>query len=370
MNLSRARALLGAPPGGAASATESSGRRVGPPDDVDAKAIARQLRRAATTTNAPVAGRDVATESERLATAIVERARAVMAELENGASLGSVGDADAAALESVIRTRGRPALAIEGNRIEALDADKHPGSGFWLTALDDHEAQLVLVANATGAVTVVDTVTGKGPWVQGTAWLVKPDLVVTNRHVILPPPAEGVRLAKRVTGQLTEAAIKSDYTVTIDFAFDDGPARAIKCAVVGVPYISLDADAVDIAILRITPMTGSTALSVATAPSATTQLYVFGHPGRLTNVPDDVAVVFGTPNGRKRVSFGERMDADPARPGEIAHDASTIGGFSGGCVLAFGSPVVTALHYYGDPLQGNRAITAATLRGHAVAAYL
>jgi V8-like Glu-specific endopeptidase len=370
VNLSRARSLLGAPPGGAASATESSGRRIGPPDDTDAQAIARQLRQAAAATNAPVAGRDIVTESDRLAASIVERARAVMAELENGASLGSIDDEGAAALESVIRTRGRPALAVEGNRIEALDADKHPGSGFWRTALDDHEAQLVLVANATGAVTVVDTVTGKGPWVQGTAWLIKPDLVVTNRHVVFPPAAEGVRLAKRVAERPTEALIKGDYKVSIDFAFDDGPARTINCAVTGVPYVSAEGDAVDIAMLRITPVAGVSALSVATASSATKQLYVFGHPGRLTNVPDDVAAVFGTPNGRKRVSFGERMDADPARPGEIAHDASTIGGFSGGCVLAFGSPDVTALHYYGDPVQGNRAITAATLRAHAVAAYL
>ena len=292
-----------------------------------------------------------------------------MKQLENGASAGSIADADAIALESVIRTRGRPALAIEGPRIQAIDSARHPGSDFWRIPLNDHEFELVRVAGAAGAVTFRDLVTGADAQVRGTAWLIRADLVVTNRHVIFPDT--GPRLAKRAAGRPTEAALKADYELMIDFAFDDGPARANRCLVTGVPYISEDNDPVDVAILRIatTPADG-TPLTVARAAGTSKQLYLFGHPGKLNGVPEEVQAVFGTPDGRKRVCFGELMAPDPAHPSEMVHDASTIGGFSGGCVLTFGATDVGALHYYGDPVRGNRAITAQTLLAHAVGAFL
>jgi hypothetical protein len=111
-------------------------------------------------------------------------------------------------------------------------------------------------------------------------------------------------------------------------------------------------------------------LSLAVETFDSDQLYVIGHPGRMRNVPEEVLAVFGTPNERKRVSFGELLDPDAERPSEILHDASTIGGYSGGCVLGFGSPAVVALHYYGDPINGNRAITAEALKAHAVTRFL
>jgi hypothetical protein len=64
------------------------------------------------------------------------------------------------------------------------------------------------------------------------------------------------------------------------------------------------------------------------------------------------------------------MQSEASQAGEILHDASTIGGYSGGCILAFDTPGVIALHYYGHPLSGNRAFTAQTLRSHAVGKFL
>ena len=366
---SRARTLLGSRPSTSpAGATESSRSRSGPPDQADVQAIARQLKRARMETPGGIPGRDP-TELDRIAASLVERARAVMNRLESGASAGTIGEGDALALESVIRTRGRPALAIEGERIAAIESDKHPGSDFWRIPLNDHETQLVRVAGVTGAVMVHDTITGGPPEVRGTAWLIRSDLVVTNRHVLFPASRQN-RLAKRLTGRSTEAAIKPDLQVMVDFAFDDGPPRMRRCLVTGVLYVSKDDDPVDVALLRIAGAAADASpLSLADNGLASRQLYLFGHPGVLRDVPDEVQAVFGTPNGRKRVCCGELMVAEPARPGELAHDASTIGGFSGGCVLVFGSTDVTALHYYGDPLRGNRAITAGALRAHAVAAF-
>ena len=358
----RARRLLASgPAAGLARATESSYARVGPPGPRDVQAIAQQLKLARATTQ------PTTTDPDRLATSLVERAQAAMTAIESGASLGSIGDSDAIALESVIRTRGRPALAIEGPRIEGLDPRKHPGSSFWSIPLNDHEMELIQVASVTGAVTVRDMLTGAPAQVRGTAWLIRPDLAMTNRHVVFPET--GVRFAKRVAGQPTAAAIKTDFDVMLDFAFDDGPPRTERRHVTEVPYVSEEGDQVDVAILQLAgTSSASPPLSLAGAASASKQVYLFGHPGPVALVPDDVQAVFGNPNGRKRVCFGELMAADP-RPGELVHDASTIGGFSGGCVLTFGSTDVSGLHYYGHPVRGNRAITAQALRTHAVAAF-
>jgi hypothetical protein len=63
------------------------------------------------------------------------------------------------------------------------------------------------------------------------------------------------------------------------------------------------------------------------------------------------------------------MDGTPAS-GEFLHDASTIGGYSGGCVLHVLNHEVRGLHYAGDPTYGNRAIGSAALRAHAVGQWL
>ena len=291
-----------------------------------------------------------------------------MQRLEQGAALSSIDDKDSAALESVIRTRGRPALAIEGPRLEPIDDEKHPGSGLWRTFVDDFEDNMMRVAGATAAVLVRDTLSGRPPVVCGTAWLVGDGVMVTNRHVVLPP--DPPRPAKRVDAEPTRATMKTGFGFMVDFALDDGPARDGKSIVTDIPFVSADGDAVDIAVLRIAAVpAGAAPLKVGVKAPASKMVYLFGHPGAMPTVLDDVQAVFGTPNGRKRVCFGERMPDDPAHAGDWIHDASTIGGFSGGCVLTFADTDVAALHYYGHPLIGNRAIPAAALRSHAAAAF-
>jgi hypothetical protein len=355
----------------APGALEGARPRLGPPDEEDARAIAVQLRqsRPRTPPVSPVAGRDPMREADAIATQLVAQARAIMSMLDSGAPDCAINGEDVVALESVMRARGRPALCVEGERIEAIDPERHPGSGFWRSFIDDYETNLIKVASATGAVVVHDRFGKSKPWVQGTAWLVSGDLVITNRHVLFPP-LNGMRLARRRPGAMTTARFKSDLKVTIDFAFDNGPTRTVCRPVVDVPFVSEERDPVDVAVIRIATSPAATlkppALALATNTFDSDQLYVVGHPGRMPNVPEEVLAVFGTPNERKRMSFGELMDPDPSQPNEILHDASTIGGYSGGCVLGFDSPSVVALHYYGDPANGNRAITVAALRAHAV----
>ena len=367
----RARRLLApSTPGAPGRAYESAGA-AGPPGERDVAAIAGQLRRAGTTDAEPLAGHsDVV--AERLARDLVARAAQVLRTLEHGAADSDISADDALALESVLRSRGRPALRVEGDTIEPIDDDKHPGSGIWRTFLDDFESNVLFAAAATGAVIV-----GEGPadmaqpWVQGTAWLVREDLAVTNRHVLFPPPG-GVRLAQRKLLQPTAARLRTDLDLLVDFAFDGGPQRSIRYRVDEVAFIAEEADPVDVALLKVSPEGNErpTPLVLRSAALDSKHIYVIGHPGRLEEVPAEVRAVFGDPDERKRASFGETMEPDPLYPGELSYDASTIGGFSGGCVLGFRSREVAGLHHYGDPLNGNRAMTAATLAGHAVGAVI
>ena len=50
-----------------------------------------------------------------------------------------------------MRVRGRPALKVEGDSIEPINGQKHPGSEFWVNFRNDYENDLVGVAAAPPA---------------------------------------------------------------------------------------------------------------------------------------------------------------------------------------------------------------------------
>jgi|GEM_PF-1615207 len=330
----------------------------GMPGPADADLIAERLLREAGQT-----GRSLARpEAQGLADRIVSDAtRAVLA--LDGAPDWRLDASQTAALEAVIHTRGRPALRVFDTVFEDIRSDPH--SSLWATVLTIHEQRLRATCNATAALRVQDTLLGGEPFVQGTAILLAPGLALTNRHVIFPPVG-GLALARRFPGT-TRAALKSSLTLTLDFAHDAGTPRPPKMRVTGVVFVAETADPVDAALLTVEPLEGTPPVHIALsalADPALDRLYIVGHPGHMFNVPDDVQTVFGTPDGRKRLSFGELMVPWESGAAEIVHDASTIGGYSGAAVMGFGDGEVHALHYWGDPTYGNRAVVAARIRAH------
>jgi hypothetical protein len=269
-----------------------------------------------------------------------------------------------------LTVRGRPALAVLDGKLAALDEIRHPGNGVWRALLATHQRKLLDAANATGALKVRDLAGQHAPWVQGTAWLIRPDLVITNRHVLFPDL--GMRLAQRLAVPRTTAKVREGLELLIDFAYDDGPRRTASYKVSGIDYVSENQDPVDVAVLRIQPADSANAplpqaLQLLPSTVIPEDIYVVGHPSQIRGlIPAKVLSVFGTPDGRKRVSFGKRMAVDAS---ELTHDASTIEGYSGGCVLPFMSTEVAALHYGGDPITGNQAILAQALLRHPVAQF-
>jgi hypothetical protein len=360
----RARRLFGTLAAGTAErgALESAGGRAGLPGETDRRAIARSITR--TLGTGPVRGLEPTVQADAIAADLVARARRALERLAGGAADGSLTQRDAIALEAVIHTRGRPALRVMADDLE--DPSTYPGAEIWATAVDNYRTAILAACSATAAVRVTDSLAPNLEWVQGTAWLVSPKYALTNRHVLFPPLG-GMNLARRVPGT-SQARLKADLTITADFAFDGGSARDHRYRLKEVPFVAAEQDPVDAALLEVERIVGPEPAPLALSksdPLELNRIYVIGHPGRMESVPAEVRAVFGEPDERKRVSLGEVMDPDAARPNELIHDASTIGGYSGGCVFRLSSAEVQALHYWGDAIAGNRAITSAALRGHA-----
>ncbi|PWC32776.1 serine protease [Azospirillum sp. TSO35-2] len=366
----RALRLLMPQAGTEGAAAEAGGTRCGPPDDLDRRLIARRIR-SALPTRWPVGGRDSAAEADALAATLVSRAQAAVAALQAGAPTGAIGEDDAQALEAIICARGRPALRVDGDRLEPIDSVRHPGSEMWTALVEDHEAMLAGIAASTGAVRVTDRHSGNPPWVQGTAWYVGYDRVITNRHVLFPRRAPA--LCERRKEDPNRARFRTNLQVIVDFAFDDGPPRSRLYTMTEVLYVSEDRDPIDVAVVRIAPASNGAMpnpLALATGAVTGRSLYIVGHPCPVENASQDVQAVFGSLDGRKRISLGERMSGETGAEKVLLHDASTIGGYSGGCVVGFLMRDIAGLHYYGNSIHGNMAVPSPVLREHGVFEFL
>jgi hypothetical protein len=330
--------------------TESSGDELRPPGEEDAQRIATRIR--AESGIEPTAALVIAR-------GLVEQARAALEK-------DYLSDAEALALESVIHVRGRPALRVIKDHLESLAA--FPGSELWQGFITDYEDGIVAAAAATGGVFIDAFATGNPRWLQGSAWMVAHNRVVTNRHVLLPE--SGQQLIDPGVNE-SSARLREGFNVDIEFAADNrNPAACISRRVTSVLFVANAADPVDVAILTIEPYSSVKPLVLAKRTATPPKnLYVVGHPALTMSVANNVKTVFGNPDGKKRVSFGQLLHVIE-NDKTILHDASTVGGYSGGPVLGISGGEVAGLHYYGDPAMGNCAVSAVALHEHAVEQYL
>jgi len=269
-------------------------------------------------------------------------------------------EVEAVALESIIQVRGRPAVRVLGDRLDELDSN--PDNDVWREYISTGEDRMLHAASLTGAVVLKAEVTSGKPWTAGTAWLVAPNRVVTNRHVMIPEDPSGVALAENVENG--SYRLVKGHRLSINFTQDNrkkGPQMSKR--VTSVEFIAPPEDSVDIAVLGIDPVEGVEPLQlVASGAKAPKELLVIGHPGPVDSPDKEVQAIFGNPDGRKRVSFGRRLAL--AGTAELAYDASTVNGYSGGPVLGVSSAQVSGLHFYGIPGTGNLAVPADVIRTH------
>lgn len=258
-------------------------------------------------------------------------------------------------LEAVILADGsRPALFLRDGRLDPND----PDLGDWAAQAMQARLPIARVAASVGRVNLPAAEQG----FVGTAFAVAEGVVATNRHVLEAladpcPAAPGGWRLKPGAGVDFRAEKDRDPDPARLFAVAD-VAWAGPEPIAGV----VDPAKLDLALLRLAPGAGPFPAKLTLAaqgadPGTAASLYVVGFPGRPAPGAESSPVLerlFAHTYGVKRwapglveLKLGEVAgDADP--PWTFGHDASTLGGNSGACVvdLTDGETVI-GLHFGG-----------------------
>lgn len=292
---------------------------------------------------------------------LVDAARAGFAALAGG----GLKPEHRVALEAIILADGsRPAVPVKSDRIDAAD----PRLGPWAGDVTDGAALLRAIARGCGRITLAGRCIGTG-------FAVGEGLIATNRHVaqaIAQAIAEGPNLRLR-------QGVSFDLKAEEDAAPD--PAQSLPVAEIawaGPDPIPAEADPskLDLALLRLEGGIALPALPLAEPadplPKVGDRIAVMGHPAAPPDGVEEDRVLFRLFRGIfdvKRFAPGLVTRAPGALPGDsvpprgFGHDASTLGGNSGSCILALdGTFTVMGLHFGGRQRQVNMAHAIALIR--------
>ena len=280
----------------------------------------------------------------------------------------------------------RPVLYVQDDAVSRAGEDV----GHWAPALDGFAQAIGRVVRSVGRI--------EAPWLgtgyAGTGFVIAPGLVMTNRHVLEAiafeePAGDGTSRWRLMDG------------VAVDFAAESERDRVARFAVTGVAFaprdpiaMSIDFAHLDMAVLRCAeaPLDAG-----ATFPAPLRlegrvrdyykgrEVYVVGYPAKPWTVFAEAAegavppaaheflevqrTLFDGAFGVKRWSAGTLMDIPGSLPGDEAdrvvnHDATTLGGSSGSCVVDFANDgaTVMGLHFGGKSRAENWAHALAALR--------
>lgn len=264
--------------------------------------------------------------------------------LEAGVESGLEGYGMDAGLESIIKAHNRPSLIIQDNQFEV------PVSGVWEEVLTDHRAQLDGALPAIGRIEVTNH--PHFTWV-GTGVLLRPSVVVTNRHVAIEfaeRKGDGVVWKMYPAGQASSQ---------IDFRVEHDESATEHYDVLDILHLEND-DGLDIAILRIADP-GREPLALSFGAADDDMVAAVGYPKRQIDIAPDAEPtmenIFHGIYEVKRLAPGRLTRVTE---GELRHDCSTLTGSSGSALLEFDEGKVVGLHFFGGVLS-NRAVSASEL---------
>jgi hypothetical protein len=265
-----------------------------------------------------------------------------------------VTDPQMVGLEAVIVPDGtRPSLFVRDDDVEPSS----PDAGTWKGRISELRTSIAEVARSVGRINSAVTFPNYG----GTGWVVADGLIATNRHVVEwltggpdPKPAGSWVFLK---------------PVTIDFAAEFERKRKNEFKVTGVVFTGPDAikgtlspPKLDLALLKVEKTNADGALPPPLRLSRRIksldeqrEVYVMGYPARSTSESGKVLLkVFQDEYFVKRFAPGyvdDTPDAveDGGNHRVFTHDASTLGGNSGSCVVEFlvEGRAVVGLHFGG-----------------------
>jgi serine protease len=272
------------------------------------------------------------------------------------------------ALEALVLLQGRPALRLSDDGVDPDD----PELGEWEGAIVLHQT----FAEQQRSVGRVNTTRGVHA---GTGFVVGDGLVMTNRHVLeaiaFPTPSRTNPSAWVLAGQPTVNVSPSGTDAARDF-------RILEVIFSGPDAIEgrIDLGHLDLALLRVEQANAQgaalpAALKLAGQAEAAgaAKLFVVGYPAMPTVLPKDEAgkrrmdvverlrQIFDMTYGVRYLSPGLVMTSPEEVPDSpqhwvFTHDATSLGGNSGSCVLSFDHSLdVAGLHFAGDWLRANYA---------------
>ena len=252
--------------------------------------------------------------------------------------------------EAIILREGRPTLLIRGGSFEP------PELAQWRARLMPYKSK---IDRAIAAVGRVEVGFSAQPYV-GTAWMVAPGVAVTNRHVaaefalrqgrsyVFRSNPGGRRLAPR-----------------IDFREEYLDNRPLDVTVGRVLFLAGDADAdPDLALVELTPAPGVVLPEPVPLydgpPRPGAVVATIGYPAAdHRNSAADQARLFGGIFEVKRLAPG--LVVDVIDEGRFTHDCTTLGGSSGSVVLDVETGAAVGLHFAGEYLSANYAVSSAVI---------
>ncbi|AMV25230.1 hypothetical protein VT84_12595 [Gemmata sp. SH-PL17] len=252
-------------------------------------------------------------------------------------------DDEVAGLEAIVLTRGRPVAFIRDSRYDPL-----PAPWAHLNA-DPVRQRLQPLLNSVGRVELPNSSIPYG----GTAFVVGPDLLMTNRHVA----------ALFTVGLGTRGLLYNAGNAAIDFRREVGSAATTHVEVSKVvmmhPYW-------DMALLRVRGLPAAhPALKLSIRPPdelVGRDVIAVGYPA--LDSRNDIELqnrIFQSTYEVKRLQPGkfrgrESIRSFETRVNAATHDSSTLGGNSGSAVLDPSTGEAVALHFAGAYLKANYAV--------------
>ena len=275
-----------------------------------------------------------------------ERRRAVADGVEGLAKLAEgrdaeLDDAELLGLEAIVLLEGRPAILIQGG-------DFLPPPHDW-RRLDARRPAIREVIARSGRVEVSGHLDYE--WV-GTASLIGPAVVMTNRHVAL-------EFCSRAGAAWT---FRPGMTSRLDLLAEQGSAASLAYEITGVAGIHEERD---LALLRVEgasadgrPLPDPLAVA-AREPEGVygRDVYAVGYPawdGRRTE-PEALRRIFMDLYDVKRLQPGRAVAYSTAYSA-LEHDCSTLGGNSGSPLVDLETNQVVGLHFGGRYGVGNYAV--------------
>lgn len=255
----------------------------------------------------------------------------------------------APSLETIVLTTGRPVLDIKAGA--AVVEFSEVESEIWRQRLTDANSLMLPNIPAVGRIELLNHPRGT-QWI-GTGWLIRANVVVTNRHV-----ASEFGEASDGTFIFRPGFDGTPMGAQIDFLEEFDSTGSFEFPLFKIMHIE-PGGGPDLAFLRIDPINGQDLPKPVTLSSVAVengeQVAVIGYPARDPFFPNQEVMdrIFNKRYDKKRLAPGLVIGRNSDR---IFHDCSTLGGNSGGEVISLETGHAVALHFAGTLFARNHAV--------------